>query len=164
MRKEECITTEPINLSRLIKNTADYSTGACLIFLGTVRNYSAGCSIKSILYEAHKKLATKTIKKLEKQIQEKYKNCKCKIIHRIGHLKPGEISLAIIVRTPHRNEAYKASRWLLESVKKCVPVWKKEYTSEGIEKWVKGKKLIALAEMERLKASKTAKKRNIFSI
>lgn len=141
VKKLVTITEKTINLSTILKETEDYRTGACLVFLGTVRNHSENGSINSILYEAYNPLVEKMIKKIEKEVEKRYKPCRCKIVHRIGRLKLGEVSVVIVVRTPHRKEAYKASRWAIEKVKKTLPIWKKEYTKDGKEKWSKGNKL-----------------------
>ncbi len=135
------ITTNAIDLDKLLKETKSPKCGACLVFLGTVRNNSENGKVRSITYKVYKELAIETLKDLEKQIEKKYKDCKCRIVHRTGYMKVGQVSVAIVIRTPHREEAYEASRYALEKIKKIVPIWKKERMVSGKEKWVKGNKL-----------------------
>jgi molybdopterin synthase catalytic subunit len=134
------ITENPINLSKLLEETQDKGTGACVIFLGTVRNNSDN-KVVGITYEAHVELAAQVLQRIEKEVENKFHNSKCRVVHRIGYLGLGEISVAIVIRAPHRNTAYEASRFVIEKVKKTVPIWKKEHLKSGEEIWVEGHKL-----------------------
>jgi molybdopterin synthase catalytic subunit len=135
------LTTKTIKIDDLLKKTTNKATGACLIFLGIVRNYSENGKVLGITYYAHKKLATKLLAQLEKEVKEKFPVNLCKIVHRLGYLEVGEVSLAIIVSSAHRKEAYRASRYAIEALKKRIPIWKKEKLAKGKEVWVEGKKL-----------------------
>lgn len=145
-KRKYWITEKVINLDRLLKETNEPQCGACVVFLGTVRNNSENGTVKSITYEVHKELAIKVIRNLEKQIEKRYKDCRCRIVHRVGYMKVGEASVAIVVRTPHREDAYQASRYAIEKIKKIVPIWKREHTSYGKGKWIRGNKLESINE------------------
>jgi len=135
------ITENPINLSKLLEETQDNGTGACVIFLGTVRNNGDDGIVSGITYEAHIELAAQVLEKIEKEVEKKFHNSKCRVVHRVGYLGLGETSVAIVIRAPHRNTAYEASRFAIEKIKKTVPIWKKEYLENKEEIWVEGHKL-----------------------
>ncbi len=109
--------------------------------MGTVIKDRGNGEVTGITYTAHKKLASKLLQKLEEEVGKKIPDSSCRIVHRLGYLKLGEVSIAIVIRTPHRKEAYKMSRFIIDKVKKTIPIWKKEHFKNGKEKWVIGKKL-----------------------
>lgn len=135
------ITENLINLSKLLEETQDNDTGACVIFLGTVRNNGDDGIVSGITYEAHIELAAQALQKIEQEVEKKFYNSKCRVVHRIGYLRLGETSVAIVIRASHRNAAYEASRFVIEKIKKIVPIWKKEHLKIGEEIWVEGHKL-----------------------
>ncbi|MFN7181886.1 MAG: molybdenum cofactor biosynthesis protein MoaE [Planctomycetota bacterium] len=144
------ITEKPINVAKLLKETENKKAGACVVFIGTVREKGENGEVTGITYEAHKKLAAIRIQELEKYVETKISDSRCRIIHRIGYIPLGQESIAIIIRTPHRKEAYKMSRFIIDRIKRTVPIWKKEHLKSGVQEWVKGKKL-ELTDRERCK-------------
>lgn len=121
----------------MIRKVLDVDSGAIVTFIGTVRRLSRGREVKSLEYEAYKKLALREFRKISDHIKEKWNVKKVAIVHRTGKLKLKETSVVIAVSASHRDEAYQASRYIIERLKKRVPIWKKEVWDGG-EEWIQG--------------------------
>ena len=132
------IVREEINLEDLRRRTQDPQAGAVLIFCGDVRNHNQKKDVSFLEYEAHEKKALKQIKKIIKKAQEKWELHKVEVIHRLGKLAVTDCSIAILVSTSHRNSAYEASRYIIDTIKHSVPIWKKEHFVNGISNWSEG--------------------------
>lgn len=133
------ITTESIDMSKVYENLTDPNCGAQLVFTGVVRNNNENKSVAAVHYESFVPLAEKTFINLAHETNEKYPDVKrIALIHRIGTLAVGEISTVVGVATPHRAEAYEASRFLIEQLKLRLPVWKEEHYVDGAQKWLDG--------------------------
>ena len=125
------LTRETINIS----DGRNLKSGASLVFLGTVRNHSEGREVLYLEYEAYETMAERMIEESVKSAFEKWKLEEIKLLHRLGCVELGEIAVAIEVRSAHRDEAYQASRYLIEEIKHRVPIWKKEYFADGTSEW-----------------------------
>lgn len=112
--------------------------GAEVWFYGRVRNHNFGRQVLSVEYDAFGPLCENVFREIAEESQRWSKGGAITIIHRHGLLEIGEISVAIGVSTPHRDEAYKASRFIIEQIKVRAPVWKKENYVDGQSEWVKG--------------------------
>ena len=132
------IVREEINLEDLRKRTQDPQAGAVIIFCGDVRNHNQKKDVSFLEYEAHEKMALKQIKKIVEHAQQKWELHKVEVIHRLGKLAVTDCSIAIAVSTSHRNEAYEASRYIIDTVKHSVPIWKKEHFVTGESNWSEG--------------------------
>jgi molybdopterin synthase catalytic subunit len=128
------LVEEKIQSSRFIDEVSADFCGALVLFLGSVRSPSGGRDISHLLYEAHNEMALSKLKEVADRARSLWKLGGIAIVHRIGKVEPGETSLLIAVSSPHRAEAYEASRFLIEEIKKEVPIWKKECW-EGGEEW-----------------------------
>jgi molybdopterin synthase catalytic subunit len=102
-----------------------------------VRKLSKGKEVKYLEYEAYKEMALREFCKIVEEIKEKWNVKKIAIIHRTGKIKLGEASVIIAVSAPHRDEAFQASRYIIEKLKQTVPIWKKEVW-EGGDEWIQG--------------------------
>ena len=131
------ITSQQIGIDSVIRKALDVDSGAIVIFIGTVRRLSRGREVKYLEYEAYKKLALREFRKIADDIKEKWDVKKVAIVHRTGKLKLKEASVVIAVSASHRDEAYQASRYIIECLKKSAPIWKKEVW-EGGEEWIEG--------------------------
>jgi len=131
------IVDSPINPGPQIERVFSASSGAVVVFLGTVRDHSRGREVKSLEYDIYPEMALRELSAIAAAIREKWEVGKITIIHRFGVLRVGEISVFIAVSAPHREEAYAASRFAIESLKKTVPIWKKEVWDGGQE-WIEG--------------------------
>lgn len=129
------LTDEPIDSTALVRRTTRPSDGACVLFEGVVRDHHDGRAVESIFYDAYRPMAEKEIARIISDIQSQYRDVQMNVIHRLGRLQIGEISIAIACSSPHRAESYEASRALIDRIKQTVPIWKKE-RGPGGEEWV----------------------------
>lgn len=104
--------------------------GADLLFVGRVRGVYKGQTVQHLEYEAYPKMAVLRMQEIASEAMEKFQ-ARVAIVHRIGKVLPNEISVVIAVATPHRGASYDASRFVLEALKRNVPIWKREITDEG---------------------------------
>jgi molybdopterin synthase catalytic subunit len=112
------------------------NAGAQVFFAGTVRNHNLGKKVNSLEYSAYEEMAEKMLNQFAQRALEKFKVEKIYISHRIGHLALEDIAVLIAVSSAHRDEGYKASRFLIEEIKHQLPVWKKEHYEGEIARWV----------------------------
>jgi molybdopterin synthase catalytic subunit len=112
--------------------------GAVLLFLGTVRNHADGQAVDGMTYEAYEGMATPVLSEIAREAAAKLGTDRVAVVHRVGELAIGEISVAIAVSSPHRAQAFDASRYVIEEIKKRLPVWKHEHFTDGRSKWVEG--------------------------
>jgi molybdopterin synthase catalytic subunit len=127
------IQTEDVNIGALIAAAKKHGTGAVVVFDGVVRDDE----ITEMELEAYEEVAVKELEKIAQDATEQFRLLHVDIIHRIGRLTVGENILIIVVSAGHRPEAYAGSRYIIEEIKKGVPIWKKELTKDG-GRWVPG--------------------------
>jgi molybdopterin synthase catalytic subunit len=125
------LTREPIGTESLISAAKRCEDGAVVIFDGIVRNNSNGRQTLFLDYEAYEELAVKQMRQLVEQAIERFGIRDAAIVHRLGRLKVGETSVLIVVAAAHRAPAFEACRWLIDTLKKTVPIWKKETFVDG---------------------------------
>jgi molybdopterin synthase catalytic subunit/molybdopterin converting factor small subunit len=107
------------------------SDGACAVFEGIVRNHTRGRRTLYLDYEAYEEMALKQMGELREQALQKFAVRDMALVHRLGRLQIGETSVLIVVASAHRAAAFEACRWLIDTLKKTVPIWKKEYFEDG---------------------------------
>jgi molybdopterin synthase catalytic subunit len=129
------ITEQPIDVPALVASASDPRAGAVLLFVGTVRATKAGREVLGIDYEAYAPMAKKELERIGREMLERWGCTGVALVHRIGPLTVGDASIAIVAATPHRAEGFEALRHGIESVKRDVPIWKKERFSDG-DVWV----------------------------
>jgi molybdopterin synthase catalytic subunit len=127
------IQHEDVDIGKLINDAKSSGTGAVVIFDGVVRDDD----IREMELEAYEEVALKELKKIAEDATTLHNLLHVDIIHRIGRLSVGENILIIVVSAGHRPEAYAGSRYIIEEIKKSVPIWKKELTKDG-GRWVPG--------------------------
>ncbi|MGE3802515.1 MAG: molybdenum cofactor biosynthesis protein MoaE [Candidatus Kapaibacterium sp.] len=136
---ETLIVSEPINPGRLVEWVVDPGVGGIASFVGTVRNSSGkrerGEQVERLEYEAYTPMAEGEMQKIAQEAVEKFGVVKVIVHHRVGVLQISEVAVCIAVGTPHRDAAFDACRYLIEELKKRVPIWKKEVFNDGAE-WV----------------------------
>jgi molybdopterin synthase catalytic subunit len=137
LRGDTLVTPKPLNTDALVKRVAFSGAGAIITFIGVVRDNSQGKSVRYLEYEAYPEMAEQNLRELIAEVKERWSDVRVAIAHRIGKVKIGEASLVIAVAAPHRPEAYQASRYTIERIKAVLPVWKKEFATDG-ESWVEG--------------------------
>lgn len=135
------IVHEPIDPADVLGRVGDPSDGAILLFLGTVRDHAEGRSVDGMRYEAYQAMAEDVLAQIAREAAARLGTDRLAVVHRVGDLAIGEISVAIAVSSAHRAEAYDASRYVIEEIKKRLPVWKHERYPGGAAAWVPGHEL-----------------------
>ena len=125
------LTREPIAADALVSAAKQGEDGAVVVFDGIVRNNSRGRQTLYLDYESYEEMATKQMNELAREAVTRFGVRHVAIVHRLGRLHVGETSVLIIVASAHRAPAYEASRWLIDTLKKTVPIWKKETFVDG---------------------------------
>ena len=131
------ITSEAIELGDVIRAVEAGDAGAIVHFLGVVRNNTEGREVSYLEYEAYPPMAEKKMAEIAQEIQEKWGLDRIAMIHRVGRLEIGEVSVAVAVASPHRKEAFEACHYAMNRLKQVVPIWKREVWADGEEEWVK---------------------------
>ncbi len=131
------ITEKPIDVNKLLNDASDQSSGASVLFTGTVRDHNEQDKVSKLHYEVYQEMAEKILKEIEIEIHKKWKINKFIAIHRTGTLKVGEVSVAVAVSSGHRKEAIEACKFGIDSIKEKAPIWKKEFSKSGTE-WLEG--------------------------
>jgi molybdopterin synthase catalytic subunit len=125
------IVRERIDAQELVRRLKHPSDGAIVLFDGIVRDNSRGRRTLYLDYEAYEVMALKQMKSLATEARTRFQVRGASIIHRLGRLEIGETSVLIVVSSAHRAAAFDACRWLIDTLKKTVPIWKKEYFEDG---------------------------------
>ena len=128
--REEAL--DPRAISDSVVSAAD---GAVVTFSGVVRERSRGRTVRALVYEAYGSMALRQMEELASQAHRRWALGNLAIVHRVGTLSVGEVSVVIAVAAAHRGEAFDACEWLIDELKRTVPIWKKEIYTEG-EAWI----------------------------
>ena len=131
------LTREPIDGARLAAEAKHGEDGAVVVFDGIVRDNTRGRKTLYLDYEAYEEMALKQMEELAVEARAKFGAREVKIVHRLGRLMVGETSVLIVVASAHRGQAFEACRWVIDTLKKKVPVWKKETFEDGVV-WADG--------------------------
>jgi molybdopterin synthase catalytic subunit len=129
------IHTEVLNIQTCIDWVMSPDSGGIDIFIGTVRNATKGKPVLKLEFEAYNKMAINEINKITKQVIKQWPVQKILVHHRTGTLLVGEIPVIIAVSAAHRDAAFEACRYIIDTLKQTVPIWKKEFFENG-EVWV----------------------------
>jgi molybdopterin synthase catalytic subunit/molybdopterin converting factor small subunit len=125
------LTRQPIDAERLMAAVKQGEDGAVVVFDGIVRNNSRGRQTLYLDYEAYEEMAAKQMRALAAEVRTRFGVRQVTLIHRLGRLAVGETSVFIAVASAHRAQAFEACRWLIDTLKKTVPIWKKETFADG---------------------------------
>jgi molybdopterin synthase catalytic subunit len=132
------LTSEIIDVNKLLVDRQYTYAGGTVMFLGTVREYSSeNLKLSHLNYEAYETMAEEVFSDIESEAKQKWEIKEITILHRIGSLNVGEVSVVIIVSSKHRKEAFDCCRYVIDNIKTRVPIWKMEITSVG-RKWLGG--------------------------
>ena len=126
---------QPISLDRILAHLRCPEAGAMLLFHGIARNNSGGQAVVGLHYEAHEAMALQEMARIAAEAQDRWDLLRVAVVHRLGDVPVTEEAVVIGVSAAHRDEAYAASRFLIEQLKSAVPVWKKEILEKG-SRWV----------------------------
>jgi molybdopterin synthase catalytic subunit len=129
------LTEYPIDVPKLLEHVSHPAAGGVALFVGTARNHSHGKEVRWLEYETYLPMAVKTMTQIADEAATRWKLQAIAMVHRVGKVGIGEASIAIAVSSAHRNEAFEACRFAIDTLKKIVPIWKKEIYADG-EVWV----------------------------
>jgi molybdopterin synthase catalytic subunit len=129
------LVRRPVDPVALIREVAGPANGAILLFLGVVREVNDGRGVTGIEYSAYEVMAAGELEAITEEAGARF-GVDLAIEHRLGELSLEEVSVGIAVGHPHRGEAYEASRWVIEELKRRVPIWKREHYADGTRNWV----------------------------
>ena len=125
------IRSESIGLEEVEKAVRAPTLGAICSFVGTVRDHTGPHAVTGLDYEAYKQMAEKMLRLIGGEVCEQNPEARVAILHRVGHLDVGEVSVAIAVGSPHRAAAFEGCRHVIERLKEDAPIWKKELRQDG---------------------------------
>lgn len=131
------ITHEPLDRAALIAEVTHTSVGGIVVFEGVVRDNARGKQVRYLEYDVYPEMAIAKIRQIVAEAEKRWNVERIAIAHRVGRLEIGEASVIIVVATPHRAEAFEACRYIIDTLKTTVPIWKKEVATNG-EEWVEG--------------------------
>jgi molybdopterin synthase catalytic subunit len=130
------IVHQPIDVPALLRRVGSPANGAVLLFLGAVRQVNEGRAVTGIDYAADEAMASRELDAIVREAAARFDASDIAVEHRLGTLAIEEVSVAIAVGHPHRGEAYDVSRWVIEELKRRVPIWKREHYADGTREWV----------------------------
>lgn len=131
------ITHDPLDRNALITAVTHPSVGGIVVFEGVVRDNARGKQIRYLEYDVYPEMATSQIRTIVAEAERRWGVDRVAVAHRVGRLEIGEASVIVAVATPHRAEAFDACRYIIDTLKTTVPIWKKEVATDG-EEWVEG--------------------------
>lgn len=131
------IVQEKIDPEKILSSVKRPQDGAAVVFDGVVRNNTRGRRTLYLVYEAYAEMALKQMEALAEQALAQFQVRDVALVHRLGRLEIGETSVLIVVASAHRSAAFEACRWLIDTLKRTVPIWKKEFFEDGAV-WAEG--------------------------
>ena len=136
MSIRSAIVRRAIDVAALLAEVQDVANGATVVFLGQVREENDGRAVTGIEYSAYGEMAERELAAIASECASAFGIAHLAVEHRLGTLALGEASIAIVVAHPHRAAAYEASRFVIEEVKRRLPIWKREGYVGGSSEWV----------------------------
>jgi molybdopterin synthase catalytic subunit len=130
------LTHDPIDYHALAESVRDPHCGAVVLFLGTVRDLTGEQVTVFLDYEAYAPMAEKKLAEIEQQVRQRWPVGNVGLVHRLGRLAVGDVSVAVAVSCPHRGQAFDAGRYAIDALKELVPIWKRENAPDGTGEWV----------------------------
>jgi molybdopterin synthase catalytic subunit len=131
------LTREPLDRNALVSAVTHASVGGIVVFEGVVRDNARGKQVRYLEYDVYPEMAEQQMRKIVVAAQQRWDVERVALAHRFGRLEIGEASVIIVVAAPHRAEAFDACRYIIDTLKTTVPIWKKEVATTG-EEWVEG--------------------------
>jgi len=130
------ITDERIDTEAVLQDATSSQAGAVVLFCGNTREFTDGKQTVFLSYECYREMALAQMDKLRSTVMKQWDVLSVSMVHRIGQVDPGQTSVAIAVGAEHREEAFLAGKWLIDTLKEEVPIWKKEDWSDGSSDWI----------------------------
>ena len=132
------LTDAAIDVQQVLDEVGSSADGAVLLFLGTVREQNDGRSVSGMRYDAYAAMAEGVLGEIAAEAAQQLGTDRVAVVHRVGELPIGAISVAIAVSAPHREPVFAAGRFLIEELKRRLPVWKHEHYVDGESQWLAG--------------------------
>lgn len=126
----------PIPIEQLLLHAQNDACGATVVFLGTTRRWTGDTETAYLEYEAYREMALAKLAELEAQALQRWPIKALALVHRLGKVDVKEASVAVVVSTPHRVDAFEAGKWLIDELKSQVPIWKKEWFLTQSPQWI----------------------------
>jgi molybdopterin synthase catalytic subunit len=139
------VTEQPLSPPEAIAAVECSGAGAVDVFLGNVRDNNLGRGVSYLVYDAYPGMAEKVMGQIAEEARERFGLEDCAVFHRTGRLEIGETSLLVAVSSGHRREAFEGCHWMVDEIKKRVPVWKKEVWDDG-EEWIEGPESLGMQQ------------------
>jgi molybdopterin synthase catalytic subunit len=130
------LTNDEIDYAALTEQVRRDDCGAVVLFLGTVRDLTGDRVTVALDYEAYPGMAEKKLAEIEAEARQRWPVGEIALVHRLGRLEVGAVSVAVAVSCPHRSQAFEAGRFAIDRLKELVPIWKKENWADGTTEWV----------------------------
>jgi molybdopterin synthase catalytic subunit len=130
------VVHEPLDPASLIAEVTRVANGASILFIGTVRDVNDGRAVSGIEYAAYESMAARELETIVREATARFGTNDIVVEHRIGELALGDASVVIAVAHAHRAQAYEASRFVIEELKRRAPIWKREQYVDGTREWV----------------------------
>jgi len=131
------LVRDVIDIRKVADSLQKPEDGAVVLFEGVVRNHSQDKPVRFLEYDAYEPMALKKLEEIESRAKKEFEIRDIAIVHRLGHMDIGECSTVIVVASAHRGPAFDACRFAIDTIKKIVPIWKKEFYEDG-EVWIEG--------------------------
>ena len=132
------VVCDPIDPAAILDRVADPRDGAVVLFLGVVRNANEGRPVSGMEYEGYAEMAREQLSVIAHEAAAHAGSDRLAVVHRLGTLAIGEVSVAIAASTPHRGQAFNTARHVIEEIKKRLPVWKREHYLDREAAWLDG--------------------------
>jgi molybdopterin synthase catalytic subunit len=132
------ITREPIEPRAVLSMVGAPEDGAAVLFLGMVRDHNEGRAVSGMRYDSYGAMAEKVLHQIAGEAAARLGTERMAVVHRVGELGIGEVSVAIAASAPHRAETFDATRYVIEEIKRRLPVWKEEHYVGGGSEWLEG--------------------------
>jgi molybdopterin synthase catalytic subunit len=128
------VTTQPLSVDEVAARVSDPGNGAIVTFVGVVRDNTEGRQVHHLEYEAYPQMAEETLRQIGDEVRQRWKSVRgVAIVHRVGRLQIGEVSVVIAISAGHRPEVFDALHYAIDRLKEIVPIWKKEVWADGSE-------------------------------
>jgi molybdopterin converting factor subunit 1 len=129
------ISDLPLDAGAVVARVSGPGMGGIVSFVGAVRDEARGRAIRNLEYEAYPGMAEREMEKIAAEAARRWPGARVAIAHRVGHLEVGDLAVVVAAAAPHRDEAFAACRFAIDTLKETVPIWKKEFATDG-EYWV----------------------------
>jgi molybdopterin synthase catalytic subunit len=130
------IVDHPLETARVLAEVASARNGAAVLFVGTVREMNDGRDVSGMEYSAYQQMAERELDAVVREAVQRFGTDDIVVEHRVGALEIGDASVVIAAAHPHRAAAFEAARYVIEELKKRVPIWKREHYLDGTREWV----------------------------